>query len=78
MSATPICFRCVHFRQYQPLHFRTPGECGWQPKEAVPVWLQFYLDSTDRYYGPKREVTTDFHFGINECEAFKEKTNDTD
>ncbi len=72
-SSDPICFGCVHFAQYQPLHFRVPGECKWTPREAVPPWLQFYLDSDDRYYGPKREVTNDIHFKITECEAFKEK-----
>lgn len=68
----PICFGCVHFRQYQPLHFRTPGECGWEPPGGVPDWLQFYLDSRDRYYGPKREVST--AHPVLHCAAFKEKS----
>ncbi len=78
MSQQPICFTCKHFKQYQPLHFRTPGECGWEPREAVPGWVQSHLDNKDRYYGAAREVTTGFNFIITECEAFEEKTDEPD
>ena len=71
MSRLPICFECVHFAQYQPLHFRTPGECKWEPGESMPEWLQNYLSSTDRYYGPHREVSTSYP--VLTCAAFKEK-----
>lgn len=75
MSRTdPICFRCVHFKQHQPLHFRTPGECKWTPNEAVPDWFQVHLDSTDYYHGPKREVST--VYVIKTCAAFKEKPDE--
>ncbi len=73
MSRQPICFGCKHFRQYQPLHFRTPGECGWEPREAMPEWLQSWLGITDRYYGPHREVST--AHPVLTCEAFEEKPN---
>lgn len=66
----PICFGCRHFRQYQPLTFMTPGECKWEPGEAVPEWLQFWLGMDDRYYGPTREVRTTEPMR-HECEAFQ-------
>ncbi len=71
----PICFGCKHFKQYQPLHFMTPGECKWEPREAVPDWLQSWLDLAERYYGPKRGVSTNFAVRY-ECAAFEEKTDD--
>lgn len=75
MSSNPICFKCVHFRQHQPLTFMTPGECGWQPKEAVPAWLWFYLSNTDKCYGAKREISTmpSFVIAVENCAAFEEK-----
>lgn len=73
-TSKPICFGCVHFAQYQSLHFRTPGECKWEPPGGVPEWLASYLRSTDRYYGPKREVSTSWP--VLQCDAFKEKPND--
>lgn len=74
MSVKPICFDCKHFKQYQPLHFMTPGECGWEPAGSVPEWLQLWLDMNCRYYGPNREVSTSHP--IFSCEAFTEKTDD--
>ena len=50
MSDDPICFGCAHFRQYQPLEFTKPGECGFTV-ENPPAWLEAWLDSDDRYYG---------------------------
>ncbi len=69
MSRQPICFGCKYFKQYPPLHFRIPGECGWEPHETVPEWLQG-LGITDRYYGPHREVSTADPILI--CQAFEE------
>ncbi len=73
MSRQPICFGCKHFKQYQPLHFRIPGECGWEPRETVPDWLQGWLGITDKYYGPRREVST--AHPVLSCAAFEEKPN---
>ena len=70
MTQTPICFECEHFRQYQPLPFITPGECRWEPLGDIPDWLQTWLDTTDNYYGPKREVST--RWPVLTCQAFKE------
>jgi hypothetical protein len=72
--AEPICFQCKHFRQYQPLTFLYPGECGWQPAEAVPAWLEPYMVGTD-YYGPKREIRNRSHV-IEECLAFEATRKD--
>ncbi len=75
MIEKPICFGCKHFKQYGPLNFMTPGECKWEPSEAVPDWLQFWLNLDDRYYGPKRDVSTTFAV-LSECQAFEEKPDD--
>lgn len=74
MSSKPLCFRCKHFKQYQPLTFITPGECGWEPREAVPEWVQNWLNMDCRYYGPAKDVST--YWPIMNCAAFEEKTNE--
>jgi hypothetical protein len=66
----PICFQCQHFRQYQPLSFLKPGDCGWQP-DAVPAWLEPYINSDD-YYAPKREIWSRGHI-IEHCQTFAKK-----
>lgn len=76
MSVEPICFRCRHFKQYQPLHFTTPGECKWEPTNQTPPWFDFWFDMRDRYYGPKREVSTNQFHAIMKCNAFEEKPDD--
>lgn len=71
----PICFDCKHFRQYQPLEFTIPGECGWT-YDPVPTWLELYLSSYgDRYYGPKRDVYSarGGNPTIQKCAAFQKK-----
>ena len=70
----PICFGCKHFRRYphQPLHFRTPGECTWDVGPA-PDWLTDWLGIEDKYYGPRREVST--AHPVLSCAAFEEKPN---
>jgi len=72
----PICFGCKHFRQRQPLHFLTPGECGWGPGPS-PEWLQSWLDSDDKYYGPKREIWTRGHI-ITDCPVFERAASPSD
>jgi hypothetical protein len=71
MRAPPICFKCEHFAQYQPLHFVTPGECTWKPKGHVPGWLEVWLCSTIKYHGPDRSVST--YWPHTSCKAFKLK-----
>jgi hypothetical protein len=51
-----ICFTCCHFRQTAQLDFLVSGYCGWTPTEQLPPWLDSYVTSTDRFYGPKRDV----------------------
>lgn len=70
MAQKPICFDCIFFKQYQPLHFITPGECKWTPPMPVPEWMEGWLNIDDRYYGPHREVST--HHPVLTCEAFIE------
>lgn len=67
--ADPICFRCRHFRQHQPLTFLQPGTCGWQG--MLPAWLEPYSNSDD-YYAPKRDIWSRSHI-IEQCETFAEK-----
>jgi len=67
----PICFKCRYFKQYHPLTFYTPGECKWEPKEAVPEWLGSWLGVGDRYYGPQRDVSTKA-LVRTECPAFEQ------
>lgn len=68
----PICFGCRHFRQRQPLTFTQPGDCGWQA-DRPPAWLGIWLDSDDRYYGPKREVWGRGMHALTYCDAFEER-----
>lgn len=70
----PICFRCKHFRQHQPLTFLKPGSCGWQP-DAVPAWLEPFINSND-YYAPKRDIWGRDHT-IQECQTFVAKPETT-
>lgn len=67
----PICFDCIFFKQYQPLHFVSPGECIWQPNFEVPEWMENWLRLDDKYYGPNREVNT--RHPVLTCEAFTER-----
>lgn len=76
MSSSPLCFRCKHFKQYQPLHFVTPGECKWEPREPTPDWLNNWLNLDCRYYGPAREVHSSMYHTVKNCEAFEEKTDE--
>lgn len=68
----PLCFQCKHFKQHQPLHFVTPGECKWEPVNQTPEWFDLWFLSNDRYYGPQNEVSTRFCV-VKECGAFEEK-----
>jgi hypothetical protein len=70
----PLCFQCKHFKQYQPLHFVTPGECKWEPANQTPPWFDLWFDSREQYYGPHREVSTRYCV-ITQCNAFQEKTD---
>jgi hypothetical protein len=71
MRDPPLCFRCEHFKQYQPLHFVTPGECGWEPTGFMPEWVELWLKSKDRYHGPDRSVSA--YRPRTSCGAFKPK-----
>ncbi len=71
----PLCFQCKWFKQYQPLHFRTPGVCKWEPANQQPPWFDLWWGSDDRYHGPAREVST--FDPIKECNAFEEKSDDS-
>lgn len=66
----PVCFRCKHFKQHQPLTFLKPRECSWQP-DAVPAWLEPYINSDD-YYAPKREIWSRGDT-IQHCDTFTDK-----
>jgi hypothetical protein len=65
----PICFRCRHFRQHQPLTFLKPGTCGWHG--LLPAWLAPHANSDD-YYAPKREIWSRGDV-VEHCEVFAEK-----
>lgn len=67
----PLCFQCRFFKQYQPLHFVTPGECKWEPTNQTPPWFDLWWGDRDRYHGPKRDVSTSF--AVVNCNAFEEK-----
>jgi hypothetical protein len=53
----------------------TPGECKWEPTNHTPSWFDLWFDSRDRYYGPKRDVSTTFAV-VTHCNAFEEKPDE--
>lgn len=70
-----LCLTCRHAVWYQPMHFLTPGKCGWTPPEPVPYWVQFWLEGDDPYYGPKRAIAGDRGgaYSVPDCAAYDEK-----
>jgi hypothetical protein len=63
-----MCFTCRHFRQAAQLDFMVSGYCGWTPTEPLPPWLANYVDSQDRFYGPKRDVGRP-PYAVGKCAA---------
>jgi hypothetical protein len=62
------CFTCKHFKQTAQLDFTVSGVCDWQSPVPLPKWLDDYVTSGDRYYGPKREVGK-FAYTVWDCAA---------
>jgi hypothetical protein len=66
--AKSMCFTCRHFRQTAPLDFMVSGYCGWQSPVPLPEWLNQYVTSEDRFYGPKRDVGR-APYAVEKCAA---------
>ena len=71
------CATCKHLKQNAPLDFSIYGSCNWKIPVPLPQWLSDYVESTDLYYGPNRDVGRRYSGNeVKSCDAFEEAAED--